>query len=133
MEAWTSSTKNVPTKILYLEKKSFIQVLKNLYKTVSGNELSDKHGVNSLKHSLQILQNLEFTYAKFLYCVHRNFDGVNQPLVSHHPQYCGLNLMLAAILWANYDQKCFFVIRRITKPSFENPCLYILSDSYYYI
>ena len=33
-----------------------------------------------LKHFLQIVQNLEFTYAKFLLWSHRNFDIVNQIL-----------------------------------------------------
>jgi hypothetical protein len=34
--------------------------------------------VSFLKHFLQILQNLEFTHAKFLLGDHRNFDSVNQ-------------------------------------------------------
>jgi hypothetical protein len=31
-------------------------------------------------YTLQILQNLEFSYMQNSYCDHRNFDSVNQPL-----------------------------------------------------
>jgi hypothetical protein len=38
-----------------------------------------KAGQTSLKHFLQILQNIEFTYMQNSYCNHINFDSINQP------------------------------------------------------
>jgi hypothetical protein len=44
------------------------------------NWLIVKHRMSSLKHFLQIFQNLEFTDAKFLLWSERNFNSVNMPL-----------------------------------------------------
>ena len=69
-----------PVYIVYIVYRLFPSAIASL-PLARASHKTENPAVNfRVIYTLQILQNLEFSYMQNSYCDHRNFDSVNQPL-----------------------------------------------------